>query len=160
MHIARYILLLGLAFVLQATWLDFVSVSALKPDLILLIITVIALREGHILATLLGFSIGLLQDAYAPADFGLNALLKCTAGFAVGHGRSRVVSDNLQVQVALIFFTVLLHDLLYYAITDAISLVEVPYFWIRYGIGRAIYTGLLGALAYALLPLRQRLIRP
>ena len=160
MHIARYTLLLGLAFVLQATWLDFVSVSALKPDLILLIITVIALREGPILATLLGFSIGLLQDTYAPADFGLNALLKCTAGFAVGHGRSRVVSDNIQVQVALVFFTVLLHDLLYYAITDAITLVEVPYFWIRYGIGRAIYTGLLGALAYALLPLRQRLIRP
>ena len=159
MHIARYTLLLGLAFVLQATWLDFVSVSALKPDLILLIITVIALREGPILATLLGFSIGLLQDTYAPADFGLNALLKCTAGFAVGHGRSRVVSDNIQVQVALVFFTVLLHDLLYYAITDAITLVEVPYFWIRYGIGRAIYTGLLGALAYALLPLRQRLIR-
>ena len=160
MHIARYTLLLGLAFVLQATWLDFVSVSALKPDLILLIIIVIALREGPILATLLGFSIGLLQDTYAPADFGLNALLKCTAGFAVGHGRSRVVSDNIQVQVALVFFTVLLHDLLYYAITDAISLVEVPYFWIRYGIGRAIYTGLLGALAYALLPLRQRLIHP
>ena len=160
MHIARYTLLLGLAFVLQATWLDFVSVSALKPDLILLIIIVIALREGPILATLLGFSIGLLQATYAPADFGLNALLKCTAGFAVGHGRSRVVSDNIQVQVALVFFTVLLHDLLYYAITDAISLVEVPYFWIRYGIGRAIYTGLLGALAYALLPLRQRLIRP
>ena len=159
MHIARYILLLGLAFVLQTTWLDFISVSALKPDLILLIITIIALREGPILATLLGFSIGLLQDAYAPADFGLNALLKCTAGFAVGHGHSRVVSDNLQVQVALVFFTVLLHDLLYYAITDAISLPDVPYFWMRYGLGRAIYTGLLGALACALLPLRQRLIR-
>ena len=159
MHIARYILLLGLAFVLQTTWLDFISVSALKPDLILLIITIIALREGPILATLLGFSIGLLQDAYAPADFGLNALLKCTAGFAVGHGHSRVVSDNLQVQVALVFFTVLLHDLLYCAITNAISLIDVPYFWIRYGLGRAIYTGLLGACAYALLPLRQRLIR-
>ena len=159
MYIARYILLLGLAFVLQTTWLDFISVSALKPDLILLIITIIALREGPILATLLGFSIGLLQDAYAPADFGLNALLKCTAGFAVGHGRSRVVSDNLQVQVALVFFTVLLHDLLYYAITNAISLIDVPYFWIRYGLGRAIYTGLLGAFAYILLPLRQRFIR-
>ena len=159
MHIARYILLLGLAFVLQTTWLDFISVSALKPDLILLIITIIALREGPILATLLGFSIGLLQDAYAPADFGLNALLKCTAGFAVGHGRSRVVSDNLQVQVALVFFTVLLHDLLYHAITNAISLIDVPYFWIRYGLGRAIYTGLLGAFAYILLPLRQRFIR-
>ena len=84
MHIVRYILLLGLAFVLQTTWLDFISVSALKPDLILLIITIVALREGPISATLLGFSIGLLQDAYAPADFGLNALLKCTAGFAVG----------------------------------------------------------------------------
>ena len=159
MYIARYILLLGLAFVLQTTWLDFISVSALKPDLILLIITIIALREGPILATLLGFSIGLLQDAYAPADFGLNALLKCTAGFAVGHGRSRVVSDNLQVQVTLVFFTVLLHDLLYYAITNAISLIDVPYFWIRYGLGRAIYTGLLGAFTYIFLPLRQRFIR-
>ena len=160
MHIARYILLLGLAFVIQTTWLDFFSVSNLKPDLILLIITIVALREGPILATLLGFIIGLLQDAYAPADLGLNALLKCTAGFAVGHGRSRVVSDNVQVQVALIFFTVLLHDLLYYAITSAISLFDAPYFWMRYGLGRAVYTGLVGAFAYVLFPLRQRLIRP
>lgn len=160
MHIARYILLLGLAFVIQTTWLDFFSVSNLKPDLILLIITIVALREGPILATLLGFVIGLLQDAYAPADLGLNALLKCTAGFAVGHGRSRVVSDNVQVQVALIFFTVLLHDLLYYAITSAISLFDAPYFWMRYGLGRAVYTGLVGAFAYVLFPLRQRLIRP
>ena len=53
----------------------------------------------------------------------------------------------------------LLHDLLYYAITNAISLIDVPYFWIRYGLGRAIYTGLLGAFAYILLPLRQRFIR-
>ena len=65
----------------------------------------------------------------------------------------------MQVQVALIFFTVLLHDLLYYAITSAISLFDAPYFWMRYGLGRAVYTGLVGAFAYVLFPLRQRLIR-
>lgn len=156
MHIARYVLLLILAFVLQTTWVEFIAVSDLRPDLILLIITIVALREGPILAALLGFAIGLLQDAYAPADFGLNALLKCTAGFVVGHGRARVVSDNIQVQVALIFLTVFLHDLFYYVATSAITLYDIPYFWMRYGLGRSIYTGLVGALVYVLFPLRRR----
>ena len=43
----RHIFLLLLAFVLQTTWIDFLEVYSLKPDLILLVLVYIALREEH-----------------------------------------------------------------------------------------------------------------
>jgi rod shape-determining protein MreD len=157
MDTIRYIFFLLLAFVVQTTWLDFIEVSALKPDLILLVLIYAALREGPLTATALGFAIGFLQDVYMPADLGLNALTKSAVGFSVGYGRSRIVGDNIQVQITLIFCTVLVHDLIYYLGSSAISLAEAPYFWLRYGLGRAIYTGLIGSLFSTVSLLRRRM---
>lgn len=158
MNAVRHALLLLLAFILQTTWIEFMEISSLKPDLILLVLIYAALREGPLTATALGFAVGFLQDIYMPMDLGLNSLVKSAIGFAVGYGRSRIVGDNIQVQVALIFGTVLVHDLLYYIGTSAISLVEVPFFWLRYGLGRAIYTGLIGSLFSIASLLRRRIL--
>ncbi len=158
MNVVRHILLLLLAFVLQTTWIEFMEISSLKPDLILLVLIYAALREGPLTATALGFAIGFLQDIYMPTDLGLNSLVNSAVGFAVGYGRSRIVGDNIQVQVALIFGTVLVHDLLYYMGTSAISLADVPFFWLRYGLGRAIYTGLVGSIFSAVSLVRRRLL--
>ena len=62
MNVVRHILLLLLAFVLQTTWIEFMEVSSLKPDLILLVLIYAALREGPLTATALGFAVGFLQD--------------------------------------------------------------------------------------------------
>jgi rod shape-determining protein MreD len=157
MRLVRYVFLLLLAFVLQTTWLGLLELASFQPDLILLVLIHIALRDGPLPATFLGLGIGFLQDVYMPADLGLNALLKVLVGFAAGYGRTRVVADNIQVQVALVFGAVLAHDLLYYLLSSAVSLVQVPFFWLRYGVGRALYTGLLGALFSAALVLRRYL---
>ena len=77
--------------------------------------------------------------------------------FAIGYGRSRILSDNIQVQIALIFGAVLCHDFLYYLGTSAIDLMDMPYFWLRYGLGRAMYTALLGALLSSSITLKRRL---
>ena len=155
----RHIFLLLLAFVLQTTWIDFLEVFSLKPDLILLVLVYIALREGPLVAICMGFGVGFIQDVYHPADLGLNALSKSLIGFVVGYGRSRIVADNIQVQIGLLFGAVLFHDLIYYLGTSAIGVIDVPYFWFRYGLGRAIYTALLGTFFSAGLTLR-RLIFP
>ena len=77
---------------------------------------------------------------------------------AVGLIRSGIVVDNLRVQVVFVVAAVLLHDLIYYVGYSDVPLVEVPFFWLRYALGRAAYSGVLGmAVAYALL-LRHRLI--
>ena len=148
-----------LAFVLQTTWIDFLEAYSLKPDLILLVLVYIALREGPLVAICMGFGVGFIQDVYHPADLGLNALSKSIIGFVVGYGRSRIVADNIQVQIGLLFGAVLFHDLIYYLATSAIDAIDVPYFWLRYGLGRAIYTALLGTFFSAGLTLR-RLIFP
>ena len=155
----RHIFLLLLAFVLQTTWIDFLEVYSLKPDLVLLVLVYIALREGPLAAICMGFGVGFIQDVYHPADLGLNALSKSLIGFVVGYGRSRIVADNIQVQIGLLFGALVFHDLICYLGTSAISVIDVPYFWFRYGLGRAIYTALLGTFFSAGLTLR-RLIFP
>ena len=157
MSVARDILLLLLTFALQTTWIDFLEIFSLKPDLILLVLTFIALREGPLVATYMGFGIGFVQDIYLPADLGLNTLAKSIVGFAVGYGRTRIVADNIQVQVALIFSATLCHDLVYYLGTSAIGLIDLPYFWLRYGLGRAVYTALLGTFISAGLSLKRQI---
>lgn len=157
MQLARHILLLLLAFVLQMTWAQLFEILEVRPDLILLALVYIALRSGPFEATLLGFGIGLLQDAYMPQNLGLNALVKSIAGFAVGYGRAGIMADSAQVQALLTFGVVLIHDLIYYLGASGIGVADVPFFWLRYGLGRAVYTGLLSFLLSYAWTLRRRL---
>jgi rod shape-determining protein MreD len=156
MSIPRHILVLIMAFVVQTTWVESLEIAGLKPDLVLLVLIHIALRAGSLEATLMGFGIGFLQDTHMPADLGLNALVKTLVGFSVGYCRIGMVADNVQVQVALIFAAVLLHDLVFYLGSSGVSWMDVPFFWLRYGVGHAVYTSLLGAMIAAALLLRSR----
>ncbi len=154
MSVLRNILLLALAFVLQTTWIQALELAAIKPDLILVVLIHVALRGGSTQGALLGFGVGFLQDIYMPADLGLNALLMGLTGFGVGYCRSGIVADDVKVQLALIFGTVLVYSLVFYLGSSGVAWMDVPYFWIRYSIGRAAYSSLVGALVFAALLLR------
>lgn len=146
MSVARHLLLLLLAFVLQTTWLHLFAVSGLRPDLILVVLVHIALRSPQLESTVLGFGAGLLQDLYSPADLGLNALAKSLVGFAVSYGRIGVVADSVQVQIAFLCGSVVVHDLIYYLGSSGVSLATAPGYWLGHGLGQGLYTCVLGAL--------------
>ena len=154
----RRILLLLLAFLLQTTWVQSLQILDIVPDLVVVTLVLIALVVDPIESILMAFFVGLLQDAYLPQNLGLNALVNVLVVLAVGLVRSGIVVDNLRVQVVFVVAAVLLHDLIYYVGYSGVPLAEVPFFWLRYALGRAAYSGVLGmAVAYALL-LRHRLI--
>lgn len=154
----RHLLLLALALVLQATWLPDLQIGGVFPDLVLLVVVFIALLRGHVEATFLGFAAGLCQDVYTPHDLGLNALTKAVTGFAVGISRGGFVADSVQVQLAVVVCAVLAHDLVYYAISGATALPQVPFFMVRFSLGRALYTAALGLLVAWSLRLRRELL--
>jgi rod shape-determining protein MreD len=157
-QVVRHVLLLLVVFVLQTTWGYFFDILELRPDLILLALVYVALRVGPFEATILGFGVGLLQDAYMPQNLGLNTLVKSLVGFGVGYGRTGIMADDLQVQAFLVFGVVLVHDLIYYLGYSGLGFAEAPFFWLRYGVGRALYTSLIGCgLAYVW-GLRRRLL--
>lgn len=156
--VLRHILYLTLAFVVQTTWVRHVEIAGIQPDLILLTVVFVALLAGQLEGALLGFAIGLCQDAYSPQDLGLNALAKSLIGFAIGLGRGGILADTVQVQVVIIVAAVGLHDIIFYLGSSAASVGDIPYLMARFGLGRAIYTGLVGALIAWLLRLRRQLV--
>ena len=156
--VLRHILYLVLAFVVQTTCLRHPEIAGVQPDLVLLAVVFVALLAGQAEAALLGFAIGLCQDAYSPQDLGLNALAKSLVGFAVGVGRGGLLADNVQVQVVVLVAAVFVHDMIYYVGSSSVSMTEAPFLMLRFGVGRAIYTGIIGILVAWLLRIRRELI--
>ena len=157
-RLIRHILLLVLAFILQTTWVHIFEVSGLKPDLVILVLLYIALAAGSFEAIILGFWIGFIQDIDMPDNLGLNALVNSILGFSVGWGRTRITADSVPVQIVLVFAAVLVHDLIYYIGDSGIAWSDLPFFWLRYSLGRALYTSLIGALLSGGLILRRRFL--
>ncbi len=154
----RHALLLGLAFVLQTTWVHHIQIADIVPDLVLLVVVFIALTSGHLQATLFGFAIGLCQDTFAPSELGLNALINAVIGFGVGVTRAGFVADAIQVRVAILTVAILVHDLAYYMLHSNFPILEVPYLMIRFGVGHAAYTAIFGFVVAGFLRLRHQLI--
>ena len=152
----KHILYFALAFLLQTTWLHHFEVLQVHPDLILLVLVYVGLASGHVQATILGFCVGFLQDTYSPDDLGLNALANSVVGFGVGVSRTGIMADTIHVQVLLICAAVLLHDLIFYTGNSGIPIGDVPLYWLRYGLARAVYTGLVGAAVVAVVQARRR----
>ena len=137
----RYILLLALAFVLQTTWVDSIKIGSVKPDLLIMALSFVALRSGPVVGAYMGLGLGIFQDLYMPADLGVNALAKSLIGAGFGYSHTHMVSDSIQVQAALIFGAVLFNDLICYVGTSA----DVPFEVVNI-LGRAVYTGLMSTV--------------
>lgn len=148
----RHILWLALAFILQTTWVDSLEVWSIKPDLLLVALSFIALRSGPVVGAYMGLGVGILQDIYLPAELGVNALAKSLIGAGLGYSHARMVADSIQVQAALVFGAVLCHDLIYYVGAGADRPFEVSSI-----LGRAAYTGLVNAVFFAGLTLKRQL---
>ena len=152
MNAVRHILLLALAFTLQTTWVDSLEVWSSKPDLLIVILTLVALRSGPIVGTCMGLGVGILQDIYLPAYLGVNALAKSLIGAGLGYCHARMVADSIQVQTGLVFLAVIVHDLIYYVGARAELPLEVSIL-----VGRAAYTSLISAVFFAGLALKRHL---
>ena len=75
----RWLISFGLVTILvvaQSTWLDFMAVYSVVPDLSLLVVVYIAFKSRSLQGQSVGFIAGLLQDGISAAPFGLNAFIK------------------------------------------------------------------------------------
>ncbi len=151
MIIARNILLIFLALLFQASWVDTFAIYGIVPDLVIMVLVFIALSRGQIEATALGFVSGLLIDIYDPgARLGINALGNSLIGFGVGYSRVGIVAETPQVQAVLLFAATLLHDVIFFLFTsDPIKILSI-------GLGTSLYTAALGvALSFVFTRVRR-----
>ncbi len=109
----KWIGIFFLVFVMQTTLVPAISIYSIKPDLILLSLFMLAVKNGVMPGLYVGFFLGLAQDIYSPVILGQNALAKTLAGFFAGLFNEKVMRLDPVVQAVLLVLTVLLGDLVF-----------------------------------------------
>lgn len=91
----------------QSSVVPSLAVVGVTPDLPLILTVLLALRRGPETACLVGFALGLLQDAAGGGLIGVQAATLALTGFAMGQLPGRILVDHPLVQVpGLVLLTV------------------------------------------------------
>jgi rod shape-determining protein MreD len=115
--IIKWVGIFLLCFVLQTTVVPFISIAGITPDLLMVALFFLALKNGQMAAVGAGFFLGIAQDLFsAPSILGQNALSKTLAGFFAGFFNERMMRVDIVFQIVLVFITFLVNDAVYFIV--------------------------------------------
>jgi len=117
--------LIALLIVVQSTWLDYIAVYSVVPDLSLLAVVYIAFKSPSLQGQSIGFAAGLLQDGISAAPFGLNAFIKTAVAWLANLLSGKFYIDRL-LMPAIFGFAATLAKALYLALLAAFFSGKVP----------------------------------
>lgn len=155
MKLLHSVILLGLALLIQSTFLKLVAIGGYQPDVIIMALFYVALLKGSYGATIAGFSIGLVQDLFAPQTLGLNALCKSIISFGLGFCQRGVFVEGLIPRSLILFAAVLVHDLLYFLIALWPQVGKSLGTTAALGLPTAVYTAIVAYVVFYLVHRRQ-----
>ena len=149
-----YLIVTMLLFLLaQASLAPRITIGAVSPDFVFLIVAFFALYRGSIKGAVFGFLVGLLQDLGNPEMLGLNAGLKAMVGFVMGHAGTKTFPDNF-VFLGGLFFTVAFgHDIVYLLLYKWPHVGDALIMTFSVALPAALYTAVLGVSADAVMTL-------
>ena len=137
--------------ILHTTLIKFLSLRDVVPDILIVWIGYIAIREGQIAGTISGFLIGLTIDLLSGQDgmLGLSALAKTVGGFTAGYfyNENKVMQTlGSYVFLIVIGLSALLHNIVYFIIFLQGTTPGVWDVMLRYGIPSTIYVAAISLL--------------
>ncbi|MDH3252022.1 MAG: rod shape-determining protein MreD [Ignavibacteria bacterium] len=146
-----YVLLSLFVVVFQALAAHFLVIIDIVPDIVLLWIVYVAIREGQLAASTAGFLLGLVIDLLSGQDgmLGLATLSKTVAGFVAGyfHNESKTVQtlggSRFIIAVAIVSFV---HNGLYFVIFLQGTDIGWWNILFRYGVPTTFYTSVVALL--------------
>ena len=140
-----------LLIIVQTTVLRFLPIASITPDVLLIWIVSLGIRNGQMTAATAGFFIGLVMDLLSGADgmLGLTALANCAAGFIAGYFYNE--NKTYQTLGSYRFLLILagvafVHNLIYFVIFLQGSGISWWGAVLRYGLPTLAYTAAVGVL--------------
>jgi rod shape-determining protein MreD len=144
------VFLLFILIIFQSFFSEVVTIKGIRLDLALLILVYIGLTKGPTQGVIFGFLIGLLLDVFTPQRLGLGALIKSLIGFTVGNFKDNLFLESSYSKGAIVFLSVILNDLLYYLLSEGVTLFTFHTI-IYYSLPSALYTCGAGILLFVVL---------
>jgi rod shape-determining protein MreD len=115
----KYFFITIILIVLQTTMMRLLSIEGISPDILVIWIVYLAMKEGQMQATLWGFFIGLMFDFITGNFIGLSALTKTICGFSAGYFYN---VNKIQLTLGsyrfllIVSFVSLIHNIVYFTI--------------------------------------------
>jgi rod shape-determining protein MreD len=145
----RLLLISVLLMTLQTTIVTFTSIGNIVPDILLIWIVYIAVTEGQMKSTVIGFLIGLTMDLVSGQFLGLSALTKTIAGFLAGYfyheNKIEITLGNYQFMV-IVAVASLVHNVIYFVIFTQGSDVGLVTAIVEFGLFSTIYTTIVAMI--------------
>jgi rod shape-determining protein MreD len=146
----NYAIIAMLLSVAHLLILDLIRVGNFTPDLLLILVVWIAIREGRFTAVVAGFFIGLLFDIVSADVIGTNALAKTVGGFIAGffyrEGKEDLILGSFRFLI-ITFIASVFHNLVYFFFFIKLSELSFITFFLKYGIAISLYTTVFAIFA-------------
>jgi len=101
------------ALLVQVTVLPVYLADPFQPNLLVIVIVYLGLREGGVHGGLLAFLIGLVEDCFSGIYLGLSAFSFLAIYLGMRKVSGRLYTDNLYLMVLVVFLATLVNGLLH-----------------------------------------------
>ncbi len=143
-------------FILQVTVVHRMSVVGARPDLMLVLLVVFVLDRNPVMAIIIGFSLGFLQDLGNASFLGMNALAKSLIGYGIARYASGFLPENIFFKSLLILVASLVSSIIVLNIMSTFNPLTVLVSFFRHSILSAVYSALVGVVVFLILKLFPR----
>jgi rod shape-determining protein MreD len=127
-----------------------ISIFEIAPELPVIILVFLGLYYGFYSMLLFGFLWGIISSALSPEIMGWNALIMVVIGYGINFIRTHFNWDSTFNQIAVTFFAVLVHDILYFPVSNFGEAGRILIIAGRYSLPTAVYSTIFAGLIYFL----------
>lgn len=109
-RVILYIIIIFIFVTTQVTFLNFIDIFGVRPNLIIILIVSISLLEGRNFGAVVGFIAGLCLDSVAGVALGYQALIGMLLGVLLGNINKRFFKENIFVMLICTFISTILFE--------------------------------------------------
>ena len=153
LEIIRQLLILIVLLTLQFTFVPFISINGIIPDIVLIYVVIFTLKFGQLKGTVFGFIVGFFFDVFSGGLIGSAMFSKTLAAFIAGYfykEEHEEVCSNVRIFVSIIFLCALINSI-FYAVLGSVEIeLNILSLLFNNGIFPALYTSII-AFAFTLL---------
>lgn len=102
-----------ISIVLESAFFPFISLAGIVPNLTLILVICLALRQDNDKGALIGFAAGLTKDIVVGRIIGVSGITFMIIGYFIGKYNHKIFPDHLTTPLILTMFGTLFHESVY-----------------------------------------------